>query len=96
MIINSNAAPYNTLPSAAVRHGKHAARAGKKASSSVSDGDALQASGDNLTVDPQIQDADAANAIAGQVRKSVLSQPSTAMLAQAQLIPQKALQLLQQ
>lgn len=96
MIINSNTAAYSALSPAPVRHGKHASRAGANEASSVSNEDSLEASDNNLMVDSPIQDVDAANAIAEQMRQSILSQPGAAMLAQAQLVPQQALRLLQQ
>lgn len=96
MIINSNTAAYGPLSATPVRQGKHAARAGTKETSPVGNQDSLEASDNNLTVDSPIQDVDAANAIAEQMRQSILGQPAAAMLAQAQLVPQQALRLLQQ
>lgn len=96
MIINSNTAAYSSLSSALVRHGKRVSATGAKEASSAANQDSLEASDNNLTVDSPIQDVDAANAIAEQMRQSILGQPAAAMLAQAQLVPQQALRLLQQ
>lgn len=96
MIINSNNSLYSALSPAPVRNGKHASRAGANETSSVSNEDSLEASDNNLTVDSPIQDVDAANAIAEQMRQSILGQPGAALLAQAQLAPQQALRLLQE
>jgi flagellin len=100
VIINSNPAAFQNLPPALAKQAKRSetdATNGADTTQLTSTAEQMSVSGENFTeVDSPLQDVDAANASTELARMSILGQPAAAMLAQANLTPQSALQLLQE
>jgi flagellin len=98
MIINTDRLSANALQPTLARGKSANAPASQTAPETqfTPAGEQLAVRENNLTAaNSHLQDVDAAKATLEQVRQSILGQPAKAILAQANSLPQSALQLLQ-
>jgi flagellin-like hook-associated protein FlgL len=96
MIINSNTAAANLLPSALTARSKSPAQT-RAAAAGADQAQPDAVSTKNLTAaSAPIMDEDAASETTESMRQMIIAQNSMAMMAQANSLPLRALRLLQQ